>query len=341
MIRLQAIIVLAGLLLNSSISMKHLCPHYSAHIIASSYQLLRSVGTTTTTTTTLRYSDTLTTNVRMHMSSISESNSEIIYQKGDAFAQKTAFAIPSGLCAVYKPKGWTSNDVVSKVKCEIATAARNRTGMRITFKIGHGGTLDPLAEGVLVLGIGTGTKLLKDYLSGVKGYRAKAVLGTNTDTLDSTGAITGTIDSSHITRDHILSVLDQFRGNIKQTPPMYSALKRDGKKLYELARAGIEVEREAREVVVHRLDLLDEDALPEFGLMIECGGGFYVRSVIADIATSMGSMAHMTELVRTKQGLFTLEDCIYEQNWKLDSLCSHILLCNEKANIPAPEQQLS
>lgn len=334
---LQAIIVvLACLLLDSSISMKHHYPQYSAHIIAQRYRLLRS---TRGTTTTLRYADTLTTNLKMHMSSISESSSGIMHQKDDSFAQKAAFAIPSGLCAVYKPKGWTSNDVVSKVKYEMASAARNRTGVRIKLKIGHGGTLDPMAEGVLVLGIGTGTKLLKDYLSGVKGYRAKAVFGASTDTLDSTGVVTGTIDSSNISRAHILNVLDQFRGNIKQTPPMYSALKRDGKKLYELARAGIEVEREAREVTVHRLDLLDEDALPEFGLMIECGGGFYVRSVIADIATSMGSMAHMTELVRTKQGQFELKDCIYEQNWKLDSLCSHILACNEKATIPA--EQLS
>ena len=267
------------------------------------------------------------------MSMMAGSISDVAHQGDTVNSQLATIAIPSGLCAVYKPKGWSSNDVVCKVKSEILSAARNITGVKIKLKIGHGGTLDPMAEGVLVLGIGTGTKLLQDYLTGTKGYRAKAILGTATDTLDSTGTVIGTIDSSHITRAQILGVLDKFRGDIKQTPPMYSALKRDGKKLYELARAGIEVEREARAVSVHRLDLLDDCALPEFGLIIECGGGFYVRSVIADIATSIDSLAHMTELVRTKQGQFTLDDCIHQHNWKLDSLCAHILACNVKANI--------
>jgi len=332
LLELQAILVLACLLLDPKIAMKNLRPQYAANQIASSYLL----GSTGGTSTTVGCSDSMSTSVRMHSS---KSSIGAMNQQDDLSDHKASIVIPSGLCAVYKPKGWTSNDVVSKVKCEMTSAARNRTGVRIKLKIGHGGTLDPMAEGVLVLGVGTGTKLLKDYLSGVKGYRAKALLGSTTDTLDSTGVVTGMMDSSHITRAHILSVLDQFKGDIKQTPPMYSALKRDGKKLYELARAGIEVEREARQVTVHRLDLLDETTLPEFGLIIECGGGFYVRSVIADIATSIGSMAHMTELVRTKQGQFTLDDCIYEHNWKLDSLCSHILSCNEKAHIPV--EQLS
>mmetsp|Transcript_3287 Transcript_3287/g.5511 ORF Transcript_3287/g.5511 Transcript_3287/m.5511 type:complete len:328 (+) Transcript_3287:64-1047(+) len=273
--------------------------------------------------------------------------------------------IPSGLCAVYKPQGWSSNDVVTKVKNIIRSEYTNRTGNKIKLKVGHGGTLDPLAEGVLVLGIGSGTKLLGDYLAGSKGYRANVLLGTATDTLDSTGNVTATVDCSHIAISHIADGLQNFRGDIQQMPPMYSALKRDGKKLYELAREGIEVERKLRNVTVYNLNIVPVDTnqnvgdntltgcndssivggdsldvssygpLPVFGLDVECSGGFYVRTLIDDLCQSINGAGHMTGLVRTKQGQFMINDCLPREKWKFDNLCEHTLLCSEKAGITA------
>jgi tRNA pseudouridine55 synthase len=254
--------------------------------------------------------------------------------------------VPSGLLAVFKPRDWTSSDVVSKVKGILSKGMQRRCGnTRFKIKVGHGGTLDPLAEGVLVLGIGEGTKLMGDYLAGSKGYQAVALLGAETDTLDNTGAITETVDSSSITENDLFLAMIPFRGDIMQVPPMYSALKRDGKKLYELARDGITVEREPRPVTVHSLELLSEFqedpvgerirkiALPYFGLDISSGGGFYVRSLISDLARSCGGRAHMTDLLRTKQGPFGIKDCVLEANWNFDDLCKGILATNSKVDL--------
>jgi tRNA pseudouridine55 synthase len=254
--------------------------------------------------------------------------------------------VPSGLLAVFKPRDWTSSDVVSKVKGILSKGMQRRCGnTRFKIKVGHGGTLDPLAEGVLVLGIGEGTKLMGDYLAGSKGYQAVALLGAETDTLDNTGAITETVDSSSITENELYLAMSPFRGDIMQVPPMYSALKRDGKKLYELARDGITVEREPRPVTVHSLELLSEFqedpagerirkiALPYFGLDISSGGGFYVRSLISDLARSCGGRAHMTDLLRTKQGPFGIKDCVLEADWNFDDLCKGILVTNSKVDL--------
>jgi len=243
-------------------------------------------------------------------------------------------SIPSGLCAVYKPPGWSSSDVVMKVKNILRSEYTERTGERIKLKVGHGGTLDPLAEGVLVLGVGSGTKLMNDYLSGSKGYRASALLGTAMDTLDSTGNVTRTMDCSHVTKEMLDAALPQFRGDILQMPPMFSALKRNGKKLYELAREGIEVERESRPVTVYSLETGD-CALPHFDLHVECSGGFYVRSLIDDLSVAVAGAGHMTALVRTKQGSFTVEDSLREDKWDFDEICKHIVKCSEMVGIPA------
>eukprot|EP01038_Epipyxis_sp_PR26KG_P008926 gene8926-12037_t len=236
--------------------------------------------------------------------------------------------IPSGLCAVYKPKNWTSSDVVSKIRLMLEADMRKSLGRKVKIKVGHGGTLDPLAEGVLVLGIGSGTKSLTDYLSGSKGYLAKAVLGKEMDTLDITGTVVEAVDSSHITTELLQQLIPEFTGNITQVPPMYSALKKDGKKLYELARQGIEVEREARNLTVYRLSLIEDIKIPEFGLIIECSGGFYVRSLISDIGRKAKSAAYMTELLRTKQGPFTLDDCLLQKDWNTNNICNHIIKCS-------------
>ena len=258
--------------------------------------------------------------------------------------------VPSGLLAVFKPRGWTSSDVVSKVKGILSKGISARCGnKRFKIKVGHGGTLDPLAEGVLVLGIGDGTKLMGDFLSGTKRYQAVAILGAETDTLDNTGAVTEIVDSSNITEDDLSRALDPFRGDIMQVPPMYSALKKDGKKLYELARDGITVEREPRAVTVHALTIISkfqEDAdgqkirelnLPNFGLDITSGGGFYVRSLISDLARSCGGRAHMTDLLRVKQGSFILQDCLVEAKWNFDDICGGIISSNKIVGInPKP-----
>ncbi len=152
---------------------------------------------------------------------------------------------------------------------------------------------------------------------GSKSYRAQAVLGTETDTLDSTGKIIETIDSTHITYAALEAALPAFRGNITQIPPMYSALKKNGKRLYELARKGEIVERAARPVTIYSLDMVELESSQEklnddgkregiFGLDVNCSGGTYIRTLISDLARACGGRAHMTGLCRTKQGPYVL-----------------------------------
>lgn len=247
--------------------------------------------------------------------------------------------VPSGLLAVYKPQNWTSSDVVNKIKFTLQRGGQELAGGRkCKIKVGHGGTLDPLAEGVLVLGIGDGTKLMGQFLSGTKEYKGTALLGAETDTLDSEGVVVETVDSTHISRDDLDKALALFRGEIMQLPPMYSALKKDGKKLYELARAGIEVEREKRPVTIYSIELVDDPAkaiqLPAFALAVSCSGGTYIRTLISDIARACKGRAHMTGLVRCKQGPFVLADCVHEQDWKyqdlVDALHRHNVLAGLK-----------
>lgn len=191
---------------------------------------------------------------------------------------------PSGLLPVYKPKGITSNDAVGKIKSllneyfsdnEIAGAR----GKRNRIKVGHGGTLDPLATGVLVLGIGDGTKLLENYLKGSKRYLAVGKLGIETDSLDCLGKILSNVSCDGITIHDIERVAKQFSGEIMQTPPMFSALKSNGRRLYTLAREGIVIPRKSRPVTVYDLHIIGNPSycLPEFGVDVECSGGFYVR----------------------------------------------------------------
>jgi len=286
------------------------------------------------------------------MATSDDNAGEVLHSKGGAMTPYLLpnvapgqVGVPSGLIAVYKPKGWTSSDVVSKFKGILSRRAQELLGgKRCKIKVGHGGTLDPLAEGVLVLGIGEGTKLMGTYLSGSKGYRAEAILGIETDTLDSEGNVTEVMSASHVTTELLLQNMAKFRGDIMQKPPMFSALKVNGKKMYELARAGIEIEREERPVSVYQLDLIMEGRnetslqLPSFGLDLQCSGGFYVRSLISDLARSCQTRGHMTALLRTKQGPFTLEDCLNEaQGFTFENICGGILRSNEKAGIVSPK----
>ncbi|EWM28783.1 putative trna pseudouridine synthase 1 [Nannochloropsis gaditana] len=232
----------------------------------------------------------------------------------------------NGLVAIFKPRNWTSNDVVQKVRSLLEKEARRRAGVKVKVKVGHGGTLDPMATGVLVLGVGRGCQDLNLYLKGSKAYRAVGLLGSEYDTMDATGTITETVDVSHVTPDSLEEALVSFRGCIMQRPPVYSALRRKGKRLYELARQGEDVETEPRAVQVDRLDLIHaEDETghrlewPYFGLAIECQGGTYVRSLISDVARSVNARAHMTALTRTKHGPLSLDDCLPEEVWKNDA----------------------
>lgn len=244
--------------------------------------------------------------------------------------------VPSGLLPVFKPQDWTSQDVVGKVKNILRSGVRDRTnGQKVKIKVGHGGTLDPLAEGVLVLGIGEGTKLMGEYLTGAKSYHATALLGSETDSLDIMGTITETMAYEHVTLDQLEHVMQtQFTGNITQIPPMFSALKKDGKRLYELARKGEVVEREPRAVTISDLTLLrSSSSLPEFRFDSTVSGGTYIRSLIADIARECDSRAHMTSLLRTQQGPFVLEDCLHQADWNYDMICERLIECSTKVNL--------
>jgi tRNA pseudouridine55 synthase len=200
--------------------------------------------------------------------------------------------VPDGFLLVDKESGWTSHDVVARVR----TLARRR-------KIGHAGTLDPMATGLLALGLGRATRLLRFLQELPKRYEARVVFGVATDTLDAEGAILSR-EPMPITEDELEGVLDRFMGTIMQVPPMVSALRVDGRRLYAVAREGEEVERAPRPVWVHELRLVDFSPgdYPEATLQVVCGKGTYVRSLADDIAQALGGRAHVSALRRTRIG---------------------------------------
>lgn len=202
---------------------------------------------------------------------------------------------PVGFAVVDKEQTWTSHDVVAKARGVIGTR-----------KVGHSGTLDPMATGVLVLGVGHGTRLLRFITALPKTYVAEAVLGVETDSLDADGEVTATHDMSAVTFDQVEAVLPQFRGPIEQIPPMVSAIKIDGKRLHQLAREGKEVERKPRPVTIHRLEAAPVEGEPQvIRLEVECSSGTYIRTLAADIGTLLGGGAHLRALRRTAIGSFT------------------------------------
>ena len=173
-------------------------------------------------------------------------------------------------------------------------------------KAGHGGTLDPDATGVLLICLGDGTKLFEALQVGTKEYEGTLVLGITTDTLDATGQIIKTADISQITPDQIRSVCLQFVGEIEQMPPMFSAVKHKGRPLYKLARRGIEVERRSRQVFIESIELL-RFSLPEVRFRVVCSKGTYIRVLAADIGATLGCGAYLSELTRTRSGVFKIE----------------------------------
>jgi tRNA pseudouridine55 synthase len=204
----------------------------------------------------------------------------------------------NGILNVNKPPGISSFGVVAKV--------RHTCGER---RVGHGGTLDLEAAGVLPVFIGKATRAADYLLELCKIYRARVMLGVTTDTFDAAGAVTQTSDPSSITPDDVRQALLSFSGEIMQIPPMYSALKHQGQPLYKLAREGISVECDSRPVTVYRIELLDYCA-PSFEIEVECSRGTYIRSLANDLGKLLGCGAHLNSLSRTKYGPFELADAL-------------------------------
>ena len=198
----------------------------------------------------------------------------------------------NGFFVIDKQAGVTSHDIVAMV--------RRAIGQK---KVGHTGTLDPFATGVLPVAVGEGTKAIQFLDESEKEYRAVLRLGISTDTQDLTGQVTAERDWSHVTPEDLERLVPQFLGRISQLPPMFSALKRDGVPLYKLARKGIEIERELREVEIHSLSF-DWIRLPEACFTVRCSRGTYVRTLACDIGEALGCGAHLLELRRTRSGLF-------------------------------------
>lgn len=203
---------------------------------------------------------------------------------------------PAGILNIAKPAGMTSMDVVRQV--------RRASGIR---RVGNAGTLDPMADGVIPVCLGQATRVVEYLMDGEKEYAAQIRFGASTDTYDALGEITRRGDASHLDADAVNRALTAFAGEIDQIPPMYSALKKDGKPLYELARAGVEVERKARRVSVYGVSLTEWSA-PVATVEITCGRGFYVRSLAHDLGESLGCGAHLESLTRTRVGPFHLQD---------------------------------
>ncbi len=203
----------------------------------------------------------------------------------------------NGILNIYKEKGFTSHDVVAKLR-----------GILRQKKIGHTGTLDPDAEGVLPVCLGNGTKLCDMLTDRDKAYRTVLLLGQTTDTQDTSGTVLQTFDVT-VTETQVREAVMQFVGEYDQVPPMYSALKVNGKKLYELAREGKTVERAARHVQIHEI-IIEEISLPRVTMTVSCSKGTYIRTLCHDIGERLGCGGCMEQLLRIKAGPFALEDSL-------------------------------
>ena len=225
-------------------------------------------------------------------------------------ARRSRAGGPDGLAVVDKDAGWTSHDVVARAR-----------GLLATRKVGHSGTLDPDATGLLLLGVGKVTRLLRYLGLGTKQYRGVIVLGTATSTLDASGEVTGTWSMDRVTLDQVRMAARALTGDIEQVPPMVSAVQVGGRRLHELAREGIEVERMARPVTVHRFEVAEPIRPSQYPIEVECSSGTYIRSLAADVGTALGGGAHLRDLRRTAIGTFTLEEAV-----ALDDLSADCLL---------------
>ena len=229
----------------------------------------------------------------------------------------------AGFLNLAKPRGPTSHDIVARV--------RRLTGVR---RVGHAGTLDPLAEGVLVLALGPATRLLEYVVSGEKVYRAEIRLGSTTTTDDAEGTVTATRPLT-VGRADIVAALPQFVGEVAQRPPAFSAVQVGGRRAYDLARRGAAVELPARQVRIASLTLLDWQA-PDLTLEVACGPGTYIRSLARDLGAALGCGGHLTGLVRTQSGGFSLAAAT-----TLADLEHHAARCTWPSLLVAPRAALA
>ena len=209
---------------------------------------------------------------------------------------------------INKPIGWTSFDVVKKI--------RNITKLK---KVGHGGTLDPFADGVLIIGVGKGTKLLTDIVNEKKSYNATLFLGEETDSLDNEGEIVKRKSVPKLNEDLVIKILNSFLGRYIQKPPMFSAKKVNGVRLYKLARKKIEVERDDQNCTIYDISLKGiENNIIEFA--VTCSKGTYIRVLGSDIAKKIGTVGYLTKLTRTSIGKHSLSRSLtiknFESKWK-------------------------
>ncbi len=235
---------------------------------------------------------------------------------------------PDGLVVVDKEAGWTSHDVVAKSR-----------GLLGTRKVGHSGTLDPDATGILLLGVGRVTRLLRFLTALPKTYTCDIVLGVETSTLDDSGEVTATHDMAAVTFDQIEAAAVGLTGDIMQVPPMVSAVKIDGRRLHELAREGIEVERSPRPVTVHRFTVTPTAEPLVVRAEVECSSGTYVRTLAADLGAALGGGAHLRDLRRTAIGSFTLDDAHALASISPESLISPAEALRDYPSIPVTESE--
>lgn len=208
-----------------------------------------------------------------------------------------------------KPLKWTSFAVVNKIRYHIC----RKLGVK-KIKVGHAGTLDPLATGVMIICTGKATKRIEEFQYHTKEYIATLQLGATTPSFDLEKEIDATYPTEHITRELVEETLKGFVGSIEQIPPVFSACKVDGKRAYELARNGEEVELKAKTLVIDEIELLD-CRLPEIKIRVVCSKGTYIRALARDIGQALNSGAHLTGLIRTRVGDVKLEDCLQVEDF--------------------------
>lgn len=226
----------------------------------------------------------------------------------------------NGVLNIFKPKGMTSFDVVREVKkiCKIK-------------KVGHTGTLDPEAMGVLPVCIGRATKIIDYIMDSEKVYEVEFKLGIKTTTYDLEGEILEERDTSNLNDSEILDVIRSFIGEYSQVPPMYSALKQNGVRLYELARKGIEVEREGRNITIYNIEDIKINN-PYISMKVTCSKGTYIRSLCFDIGEKLGVFAAMTQLERTKTSSFTKENSININELNINNIDENLISIEEALN---------
>ena len=208
------------------------------------------------------------------------------------------------ILAVYKPYTWTSFQIVNKIRYHLSRKYKVKR-----FKVGHAGTLDPLATGVLLVCTGKATKKIEELQSHTKEYVAELMLGATTPSYDMEHPVNATYPTEHITEEKVREVLATFTGEIAQRPPLFSACKVDGKRAYDLARKGSDMELAPKIVRIDEIELLSSN-LPQIKIRVVCGKGTYIRSLARDIGLALDSGAYLTSLTRTRVGDYKVEQCI-------------------------------